>query len=63
MDVIRSSSGLRGGGADWAKARGPYHLGVPIPKYATHSQINLLIASQRQVPGISSQYVQKIEHQ
>ena len=29
----------------------------------THSQINFLIASQRQVPEISSQYAQKIEHQ
>ena len=29
----------------------------------THSQINLLIASQRQDPGISFQYEQKIRHQ
>ena len=30
--LVFCSSGLRGG-ADWAKARGPYHLGAPIPKY------------------------------
>ena len=30
---------------------------------ATHSQINLLIASQRQGPGISFQYEKKIQQQ